>query len=161
MKKHQASKLCQTVAENEAATSIMSFNTAYKDTGLFGVYAVAPQTKLNDLSWIILEAMVRLCHKVTEEEVARARNQLKATMIAQRDGTSAICEDIGRQLLTYGRRMTPAEVFARIDAVDASAVKEAANIYINDQDLAVAATGPVYELPDYNFLRRHTYWQRM
>jgi len=138
----------------------MSFNTCYKDTGLFGVYGVAPPTKVNDLSWIILEAMVRLCHKVTEDEVARARNQLKATMISQLDGSAAVCEDIGRQLLTYGRRMTPAEVFARIDAVDAAAVKEAANIFINDQELAVAGTGPVYELPDLNFLRRRTYWQR-
>jgi processing peptidase subunit beta len=157
---NMASKLCQTVAEQEAATSVMSFSTQYKDTGLFGVYAVAPPTKLNDVSWIIMEAMVRLCHKVTEEEVARARNQLKATMITQLDGTAAVCEDIGRQLLTYGRRMTPAEVFARIDAVDAAAVKEAANLFINDNDLAVAAIGPIHELPDYNFLRRRTYWQR-
>jgi len=152
-----ASKLCQTVAENEAATSIMSFNTCYKDSGLFGVYGVAPPTKCNELSWIILEAMGRLCHQVTDEEVARARNQLKATMMSQLDGTAAVCEDIGRQMITYGRRMTPAEVFARIDAVDAKQVREVATTYIHDQDLAVASIGPVHELPDYNFLRRRTY----
>jgi processing peptidase subunit beta len=157
---NMSSKLCQMVAEQSAASSVLSFNTCYKDTGLFGVYAVASPTRLNDLTWIIMESMVRLCHRVTEEEVARARNQLKATMISQLDGSSAVCEDIGRQFLTYGRRMTPAELFARIDAVDVSAVKEAANKYINDQDLAVAALGPIHELPDYNFIRRRSYHLR-
>jgi len=157
---NMASKLCKTVAEQEAAVSVLTFNTSYKDTGLFGVYATAEPNRLNDLSWIIMESMVRLCHKVTDEEVARARNQLKATMISQMDNAAAIAEDIGRQLIVYGRRLTPSEIFARIDAVDAAAVKAAANAFINDQDLAVAAFGPVHEMPDYNFLRRRTYWLR-
>ena len=157
---NMASKLCQAVAEQEAAVSVLTFNTSYKDTGLFGVYATAEPNRLNDLSWIIMESMVRLCHKVTEEEVARARNQLKATMISQMDNAAAIAEDIGRQLIVYGRRLTPSEIFARIDAVDAAAVKAAANAFINDQDLAVAAFGPIHEMPDYNFLRRRTYWLR-
>ena len=78
-------------------------------------------------------------------------------MITQLDGTAAVCEDIGRQMITYGRRMTPAEVFERIDKVDAALVREVASIYIHDQDLAVASIGPVHELPDYNFMRRRTY----
>ena len=53
----------------------------------------------------------------------------------QLDGSSPVCEDIGRQLLTYGRRLTPAEIFACIDAVDVSAVKSAADAVINDKDM--------------------------
>lgn len=37
------------------------------------------------------------------------------------------------QLLTYGRRIPVAELFARIDAVDASTVKRIANRFIFDQ----------------------------
>jgi processing peptidase subunit beta len=37
------------------------------------------------------------------------------------------------QLLTYGRRIPTAELFARIDAVDASTVKRVANKYIYDK----------------------------
>lgn len=37
----RSSDLTQRVAINEIAESIMAFNTNYKDTGLFGVYAVA------------------------------------------------------------------------------------------------------------------------
>lgn len=157
---NMASKLCKYVAEKEAAVSVMTFNTSYKDTGLFGVYAVAEPNRLHDLGWTIMEAMVRLCHKTTEDEVNRAKIQLKAVLMQQMDGCAPVAEDIGRQLIFYGRRMTPAEIYARIDAVDASAVKAAANLYINDQDLALAATGPVYELEDYNWFRRRAYWLR-
>lgn len=37
------------------------------------------------------------------------------------------------QLLTYGRRIPFAELFARIDAVDASTIKRVANRFIFDQ----------------------------
>ena len=87
----------------------------------------------------------------------RARNQLKTSMCAHLDGSMAVSEDIGRQLLTYGRRLTPAEVFARIDAVDAAAVKASADKFLYDQDFALAAVGPVHEVPDYSWLRRETY----
>ena len=139
----------------------MSFNSCYKDTGLFGVYGIAEGEQLNDLMFHVTEGMVRLCHRVTDEEVERARTQLKATMLAHLDSTANVCEDIGRQMLTYNRRMTPAEIFARIDAVDVAAVKAAAGTFIHDQDVAVAASGPIYELPDYNWLRRRTYWNSM
>merc|ERR1719263_824177 len=114
--------------------------------------------KLQDCQYYVMESLVRLCHKTTEEEVTRARNQLKTTMVAHLDGSMAVSEDIGRQLLTYGRRLTPAEVFARIDAVDADAVRATAMQFIHDQDLAIAATGPIHELPDYTWHRRLTYW---
>lgn len=37
------------------------------------------------------------------------------------------------QLLTYGRRIPFAELFARIDAVDASTIKRVANRFIHDR----------------------------
>lgn len=37
------------------------------------------------------------------------------------------------KILNYGRRIPAAELFARIDAVDASAVKRVANRFIFDQ----------------------------
>lgn len=37
------------------------------------------------------------------------------------------------QLLTYGRRIPLAELFARIDAVDASTIKRVANRFIYDR----------------------------
>ncbi|CAN8269812.1 unnamed protein product [Cochlearia groenlandica] len=158
--KHMGSDLTQRVAINEIAESIMAFNTNYKDTGLFGVYAVAKADCLDDLSYAIMNEVTKLAYRVSDDDVTRARNQLKSSLLLHMDGTSPIAEDIGRQLLTYGRRIPTAELFARIDAVDASTVKRVANKYIYDKDIAISAIGPIQDLPDYNKFRRRTYWNR-
>lgn len=158
--KNAASKMCQEVAEHELAHSITTFNTCYKDTGLFGIYAIAPDNKLDDLMWYVMSNLVRLVHSPSDEEIERAKVNLKATMLMGLDGNSNVAEDIGRQLLTYGRRMTPAEIFSRIDSVTAADVKATAAKFINDEDHALAAVGGIHELPDYNWIRRHSYWLR-
>uniref|UniRef100_A0A7S3Q7A4 mitochondrial processing peptidase n=1 Tax=Chaetoceros debilis TaxID=122233 RepID=A0A7S3Q7A4_9STRA len=158
--KNVASKMCQEVAEHELAHSITTFNTCYKDTGLFGIYAVAPDNKLDDLMWYVMGNLVRMVHSPSDEEVERAKVNLKATMLMGLDGNSNVAEDIGRQLLTYGRRMTPAEIFSRIDAITVDDIKATAAKVINDQDHALAAVGGIHELPDYNWIRRHSYYLR-
>lgn len=160
--KDAGSKLAELIAANELAESYMAFNTNYHDAGLFGVYAVADSQKsdLEDLSWSVMNGITSLCYKVSEADVARARNQLKSSILYSQDGTTGSAEDIGRSLLVYGRRMPKAELFARIDAVDAETVKGVAGKYIMDQDIAVAASGDTQFLPDYTWLRRRTYWLR-
>lgn len=56
-----------------------------------------------------------LCNNVTEFDVRRAKNILKANMLLQLDGTTPVCEDIGRQMLCYGRRIPLEELDARIE----------------------------------------------
>jgi len=158
--KNHASRLCQEVAEQELANAMSAFNTCYKDTGLFGIYAVVPDKKVDDFCWTLMNNLVRLCYHVSDEEVERAKLSLKATMLMGLDGHNNVAEDIGRQLLTYGRRMTPAEVFSRIDAIESSDIKATASKFIRDQDHALSAVGGIHELPDYNWFRRHSYWIR-
>lgn len=158
--RNHASRLCQQVAETEVAHSFSAFNTCYKDTGLFGIYMVCPDVRVDDMMWTVMNNLVRLVHTPSEEEVERAKLNLKATMLQGLDGHSNVAEDIGRQLLTYGRRMTPAEIFSRIDAVTVDDVKATAAKFINDQDHALAAVGGIHELPDYSWVRNHSYWLR-
>ena len=75
-------------------------------------------------------------------------------------GDAGVAEDIGRQLLVYGRRIPKAEMFARIDAVNADTIKAVADRFIYDQDLAICAMGDLQNLPDYTYFRRRTYWLR-
>ena len=153
-------ELSHRIATNESCHSYMAFNTNYHDAGLFGMYAVSPKDKIEEASWCIMDEFTRLCYNVEEEEVIRARNSLKAMILFSNEGTTGAAEDIGRQLLVYGRRLTPAEMFARIDAVDAKVVKQVAERFLYDQDIAIAAVGDTYLMPDYSWFRRKTYWLR-
>merc|ERR1712166_892171 len=164
-----ASSLCKELVQDGAATSVMAFNTTYNQTGLFGVYGVADHTTVENFLYIQMNELVSMCHKISAYEIERAKNQLKTTVAMQLgDGTSAICEDIGRQTLTYGRRLPTEELFARIDAVDIEAVNRVAYDYIHDTDMAFVPFGPRDKpkaqprrvIPDYNWLRRRTFWLR-
>jgi len=160
MGKNHASHLCQDVAENELCYSLNTFNTCYKDTGLFGIYAVCPDNKVDDTCWYAMNNLIRLVHTPSDAEVERAKVSLKAAMLMNMDGHNNVAEEIGRSLLNYGRRMTPAEIFSRIDAVTTSDIRATAGKFFNDQDLAIAAVGGIHELPDYTWFRRHSYWLR-
>ncbi|KAF3773431.1 Processing peptidase subunit beta [Nymphaea thermarum] len=75
--KHMGSELAQRIGINEIAESMMAFNTNYKDTGLFGVYAVAKPDCLDDLAYAIMYEISKLSYRVSEADVTRARNQVK------------------------------------------------------------------------------------
>ncbi|KAL7220937.1 hypothetical protein ACSBR2_013758 [Camellia fascicularis] len=129
------SELAQRVGINEIAKNMMAFNTNYKDTGLFGVYAIAKPDCLDDLAYAIMYEMSKLCYRVSEADVTCACNQLKSSLLLHIDGTSPVAEDIGHQLLTYWRIIPFVELFARIDAADASTVK---HVRINASPLLIA-----------------------
>ncbi len=87
MGRHATSSLTQTVAVEGLADAYMSFNTNYHDTGLFGVYGVTDRARCEDFAWAVLHAVTKLCYEVNEDEVARAKNQLKASLMFFQDST--------------------------------------------------------------------------
>merc|ERR1711967_194959 len=132
---------------------------------LFGVYATADihnADEANEVIQIVQDEMVSLTTGVSDEELVRAKAGLKYNMLLQMDGTSPLAEDIGRQLITFGRRMNIAETFARIDNIDHADLKRVAEKVIWDQEVAFAAVGSGLKyVPDINGLRRGTYWNRL
>lgn len=151
---HVSSKLAKVLYKEELANSFMSFNTSYADTGLFGIYAVSEnKMQLDDLVHYIQQEWHRLCMNVSEIEVTRAKNQLKTTLLLGLDGTTAIAEDIGRNTLNLGKRLTPWEIDGLIEGITAQDVMRVAGQYIYDRELVLVGYGPVESLPDYNRTR--------
>lgn len=72
-----------------------------------------------------------------------------------------VCYFIGRQLLCYGRRLPPHELTHRINSITAKNVRDVCYKYLYDRCPAIAAVGPVENLPDYNVIRSSMYWLRV
>lgn len=158
---NNASYLARAASIENLCHSFQSFNTCYKDTGLWGIYFVSEPLQIEDMVYNIHTEWMKLCTSVTEAEVDRAKNLLKTNMLLQLDGTTPICEDIGRQILCYGRRIPIHELDARIESVTASNVRDVCNKFIFDRCPVVAAVGPTEGLPDYTRLRASMYWLRV
>jgi len=153
--------LARACATGGLAHSFQSFNTCYNDTGLWGMYFVGDRMNLDEMRWQITEEWMRLCENVTDFEVNRAKNQLRTNMLLNLDGTTAVCEDIGRQMLCYGRRIPFSELDARIEAVDASVLKHVLAKYIFDACPVQAGVGPIEAMTDYDVLKKGLTWLRV
>lgn len=128
--------------------------TANSRTSLWGIYLVTDQKeRVDDLVHFAIREWMRLASNVSEAETERAKAQLKASILLSLDGTTAIAEDIGRQLITTGRRASPGEIERIIDAITEKDVMDFANRKLWDQDIAVSAVGSIEGLFDYQRLR--------
>jgi processing peptidase subunit beta len=156
---HSGSPLAQAMYANKLANSFMAFNTNYADAGLFGVHVnTSANDALDDVAFCVMQELQTLIYDPKVEDVTRAKQALKSSLLLHTESsTSAAAEEIGRQLLTYGRRIPRAELFARIDAVTPDTVKAIAWKYIRDECPAIAAIGPTQFLPDYQWFRSSTY----
>uniref|UniRef100_A0A2K5TSZ1 Mitochondrial-processing peptidase subunit beta n=3 Tax=Euarchontoglires TaxID=314146 RepID=A0A2K5TSZ1_MACFA len=155
-----SSKLAQLTCHGNLCHSFQSFNTSYTDTGLWGLYMVCEPATVADMLHVVQKEWMRLCTSVTESEVARAKNLLKTNMLLQLDGSTPICEDIGRQMLCYNRRIPIPELEARIDAVNAETIREVCTKYIYNRSPAIAAVGPIEQLPDFKQICSNMCWLR-
>ncbi|KAI9811179.1 MAG: hypothetical protein M1826_003300 [Phylliscum demangeonii] len=151
---HLGSKLSSFVHTHNLANSFMSFSTSYSDTGLWGIYLVTDKlTRIDDLTHFTLREWSRLSSSVGEAEVERAKAQLKASILLSLDGTTAVAEDIGRQIVTTGRRMGPDEVERVVGAITEKEVMSFARRKLWDHDIAISAVGSIEGLLDYNRVR--------
>lgn len=82
----------------------MSFTTNYKDTGLTGVFfSVSEETNgsVENMTKLIADVYHRLCVEVDEGMLERAKRSLFTNMLLMLDGSTPVCEDIGRYIFKF------------------------------------------------------------
>ena len=145
-----SSRLFQEVREKRGlAYSVYAFSSSYLDGGLFGIYAGAGEDQVRELVPVICGEVVKIAESVGDEEVDRARAQLKASLLMSLESPSSRCEQLSRQMLIFGRAIPASEIIERIDAVDAAALTRAAGRLIEGNNPTVTALGPVAGVEPY------------
>ena len=145
-----SSRLFQEVREKRGlAYSVFSFATSYVDSGLFGVYAGAGADHLGELVPVICDEVAKIARAVGDDELDRARAQIKASLLMSLESPSARCEQIARHMLIFGRPLPPNEIIEKIEAVDAGGLTGAARRLIDDGAPTVAALGPTAGMESY------------
>jgi len=158
--KNLSSRLCELIATEKLCNSFTSFNTSYHNTGLFGFYISVEPESIENVVVESLSEWGRIAYAVTNSEIDRAKTKVKSSILMQLDGSTSVAEDIGRQLLAHGRRLTPAEIFLRIDSIKREDVLRVAQEHLFDVDIAVAGYGPTILCPDYVHFREWTSQKR-
>lgn len=145
-----SSRLFQEVREKRGLVySIYTFTGGYHDGGLFGVYAGTGEDEVAELVPVVCDEIAKVGADVTEDEVARARAQLKAGTLMALESTMSRCEQLGQQILIYDRPVPVEEIVAKIDGVDRDAVVKAAS-RLRASRPTVAALGPIAKLESYD-----------
>jgi predicted Zn-dependent peptidase len=142
-----ASRLFQEIREKRGLVySIYSFASPFRDSGMLAIYAGTGEEEARELMPVTLEELRKVQRDVTEEELRRAKAQLRASLLMSLESTSSRIEQLARQLQVYGRVIPVEETKARIAAVTIGQVQEAAALAFRGRP-TLAAMGPGGKVP--------------
>lgn len=145
-----SSRLFQEAREQRGLVySIYTFPSSYADSGLFGIYAGTGEREVSELIPLICDEVMKVSVDVTDEEVARARAQIKSSVLMSLESTSSRCEQLARQLMIFDRPIPPAEIVAKIEEVDTAAVARVAR-RLGKTPPTLTALGPISGVESYD-----------
>jgi predicted Zn-dependent peptidase len=145
-----SSRLFQEIRETRGlAYSIYSFNSAYVDSGLFGIYSGTGEEEVAELVPALCHEVVRAASGIEEPELLRARAQLRAGLLMSLESTGARAEQLARQLLVMGRPLPLEEIIGNIEAVDVAAVERTIRRILASRP-TVTAIGPLGSLEGFD-----------
>ena len=100
--------------------SCIAFNHSYTDSGIFGISSSCSPTRTTEM----LEVMCRELHALTQDtgfwalqpqEVNRAKNQLRSSLLMNLESRMVELEDLGRQVQVHGRKVSVSEMCHHIE----------------------------------------------
>ncbi len=149
-----SSRLFQEVREKRGLVySIHSFSAAFRDDGLFGIYASCTPAHVPEVVPVICTELVASASQVTDAEIDSAKAQIRAAFLMALESTSARCEQLGQQMLVFGRPVPLAETLERIDAVNRDAI-HALVARLLQSTPTLTAIGDISHLAAYDDVRR-------
>jgi predicted Zn-dependent peptidase len=139
-----SSRLFQAVREERGlAYSVYSFSAQFTDTGEIGLYVGTRPDNLAEAMQIVGDELERLRDEgVTEEELVRARENVKARIVLGLESAGARMSRLGASVL-YGLPLLEIdEIMARIDAVTAADLRALVDELWSPDALSAAGIGP-------------------
>ncbi len=120
-----SSRLFQEIREKRGLVyTVYSYTTSHTQSGLFGIYAGTGPDDLCKLMPVVVDEIKKVCQeKVLPGELARAKTQLKASMLMSLESSSATAEILARQQLIFNRFITVEEMVERIEKVTAEDIQ--------------------------------------
>jgi len=138
-----SSRLFQNIRERQGlAYSIYSDLNPYRDTGCLAVYAgtsLASSAKV--VQSVVSEFRKLKTEPVPEEELRRAKAQLKGSLMLSLESSTSRMSNLARQEMYFDRYYDLDELIAKIEAVTVEDVTTLANEFFRTESVAVTALG--------------------
>ncbi len=146
-----SSRLFQEVREKRGLVySIYNFMQSYVDGGSFAIHAGTGPAKVSELIPVVAGELHKMSGLVSAAEVMRARAQMKAGLMMSLESTTSRMEQLGRQMMIFGRPVPHGEIMEKINQVDEVAVMRYMDRMLAHNKLSLAAVGPLGHLEDYD-----------
>ena len=148
-----SSRLFQEVREKRGlAYSVYAMGSAYEDCGIMSVHAAASPERAGELSAVLCEQIAGMGKSISDEEIARAKNQHKAELLMAREAPQTVATWMGRHLLMFGEYRQAGNITARVEAITRDDLLRLSR-EIAGGKLTVAALGDVSGVMGYEALQ--------
>ena len=140
-----SSRLFQHIREERGlAYAVFSHLTSYSDAGMMTVYAGCANDKVDAVIELTLNELRTLRDVfVPDDELRRAKDHLKGSLMLGLENTSSRMSHLARQVLYFGRHFTLDEILDSIEKVSAADVKRVAEDLFRQSGLVATLVGPI------------------
>jgi predicted Zn-dependent peptidase len=122
-----SSRLFQEIREKRGlAYSVFSNTQSFSDAGVFSIYIGTGQDDIGKLVPVLRDEIKKVTAAVTDDEVKRARAQIKAGLLMSLESPGSRCAQNARQIMVYGRPLTTSEIIAKVEGVNAAGITRVA-----------------------------------
>jgi len=138
-----SSRLFQNIRERQGLVySIYSDLNPYRDTGCLAVYAgTSLASTVKVVQSVVSEFRKLKTEPVADEELRRAKAQLKGSLMLSLESSTSRMSNLARQAMYFDRYYDLDELIERIEAVTADDLQSLANEFFKTESVAVTALG--------------------